>query len=79
MTCKRNGKARSKSSFSVYVLCRHLYDMLKQSNMANMVGLMDPSSILVGEGNSDYNSLVLATRLQQGPADQILLVPYNSG
>ncbi|PRQ48579.1 putative Ulp1 protease family catalytic domain, putative transposase, Ptta/En/Spm, plant [Rosa chinensis] len=63
----------------ITVYMRHLYDMLKQSNMANMVGLMDPSSISVGEGNSDHRSQVLATRLQQGSADQILLVPYNSG
>ena len=53
--------------------------MLKQFNMVDMVGLMDPSSISVGEGNSDHKSQVLATRLQQGSADQILLVPYNSG
>ncbi|KAK9949471.1 hypothetical protein M0R45_004990 [Rubus argutus] len=63
----------------ITVYMRHLYVMLKQSNMADMVGLMDPSSISVGEGNSDHKSQVLATRLQQGSADQILLVPYNSG
>ena len=63
----------------LFCICRHLHDILKQTNMANMVGLMDPSSIPVGDGNSDYKSLVLATRLHQGSADQILLIPYNSG
>lgn len=61
-------------------LCfRHLYNKLKESNMVNMVGLTDPSSISVGVGDSDHKSRMLAARLQNLPSDQVLLVPYNSG
>lgn len=67
------------SATCIIVYMRHLYDKLNQSNMVDMVGLTDPSSISVGAGDSDQKSRVIAGRLQKGSADQILLVPYNSG
>lgn len=57
--------------------CRHLYDVLKQSNIDGMVHFCDASSISVGKPHE--KSQVLATRLQQLSTNQILLVPYNSG
>ncbi|KAL6202384.1 hypothetical protein ACLB2K_026092 [Fragaria x ananassa] len=54
-----------------------LREKLKESNMLNMIGFVDPSSL--GVGNSTDRSRSLFMHFKRGKPGQFFLVPYNTG
>ncbi|KAL6192002.1 hypothetical protein ACLB2K_038389 [Fragaria x ananassa] len=54
-----------------------LREKLKESNMLNMIGFVDPSSL--GVGNSTDRSRSFSAALKRGKPGQFFLVPYNTG
>ncbi|CAL8087999.1 unnamed protein product [Prunus armeniaca] len=62
---------------AVYMRC--LYDHLKEANMFNMVGFIDPAQVSANAGSLTDRSRLVASRLQKTDGEQIFMMPYNPG
>ncbi|CAL2240023.1 unnamed protein product [Prunus armeniaca] len=62
---------------AVYTRC--LYDRLKEANMCNMVGFIDPAQVSANAGSLTDRSRIVASRLQKTDGEQIFMMPYNPG
>ncbi|CAL9006845.1 unnamed protein product, partial [Prunus brigantina] len=62
---------------AVYMRC--LYDHLKEANMFNMVGFIDPAQVSANAGSLTDRSRLVASRLQKIDGEQIFMMPYNPG
>ncbi|CAL9020664.1 unnamed protein product [Prunus brigantina] len=62
---------------AVYIRC--LFDVLKTTNMVNMVGFVDPAQVSANSGSLTQTSRLLANRLQKTDGEQIFFMPYNPG
>ncbi|CAL2229426.1 unnamed protein product [Prunus armeniaca] len=56
-----------------------LYDHLKEANMFNMVGFIDPAQVSANAGSLTDRSRLVASRLQKTDGEQIFMMPYNPG
>ncbi|CAL2228591.1 unnamed protein product [Prunus armeniaca] len=62
---------------AVYMMC--LYDLLREANMCNMVGFIDPAQVSANAGSLTDRSRIVASRLQKTDGEQIFMMPYNPG
>ncbi|CAL9010845.1 unnamed protein product [Prunus brigantina] len=56
-----------------------LFDVLKTTNMVNMVGFVDPTQVSANSGSLTQRSRLLANRLQKTDGEHIFFMPYNPG
>ncbi|CAL8085273.1 unnamed protein product [Prunus armeniaca] len=62
---------------AVYMRC--LFDVLKTTNMVNMVGFADPAQVSANSRSLTQRSRLLANRLKKTDGEQIFFMPYNPG
>ncbi|CAL8167135.1 unnamed protein product [Prunus armeniaca] len=62
---------------AVYMRC--LFDVLKTTNMVNMVGFVDPAQVSANSGSLTQRSRLLANRLQKTDGEHIFFMPYDPG
>ncbi|CAL9006526.1 unnamed protein product [Prunus brigantina] len=78
---KKEDEEKHDEKTSIVSLNRRLclYDHLKEANMFNMVGFIDPAQVSANAGSLTNRSRLVASRLKKTDGEQIFMMPYNPG